>query len=191
MFDIKFVIEIEKKYNLPERTFLGLKIYQLLREYIVNDLPSVDKGLNFVCETFTPNKKDYVINNKCKNLYKITSKDKSDILFITDHRRILQGDKYESIYIDEFNDLIKDKYSTITLEQPSWACFIKNKNTHYFNHMSGKIKYLDIIEKNTYEKIKMFKRLNKLKYKKIKQEKQQSAYCRQHYLHCKQHSISH
>ena len=127
MFNIEEMIDFENKHKLAQKEFLGLKIYQLIREYIINDLSSMDKSADFVCDIFTPCKKDFKIYKNFKNRYIFTKKDKSDILFITDHRRILQGDKYESVYTDEFENLVKDKYKTITIEQPSWACFSKSK----------------------------------------------------------------
>ena len=167
MFNIEEMIDFENKHKLAQKEFLGLKIYQLIREYIINDLSSMDKNADFVCDVFTPSKKDFKIYKNFKNRYIFVKKDKSDILFITDHRRILQGDKYESIYTDEFENLVKDKYKTITIEQPSWACFSKSKDAHTLNEMSENIKYLDLIEIKTLNKIKNFKFFHKLKYKKI------------------------
>ena len=57
-----------------------------------------------------------------------------------------QGNRYESIYTDEIERIVKDKFSCLTLEEPSWTCYMNIKTSHYYNCTTKNIKYIDLYE---------------------------------------------
>lgn len=86
---------------------------------------------------------------------------------ITDARRIKQDEKYESIYTDEVEMLIKNKLKCLTLEEPSWTCYMNMEESHYYNCTTENIRYVDIYELIAKIKIELFKKFESNKLRKI------------------------
>ena len=158
---IDSILEFEEKNKISEREVCGLKYWSLIRTFVLNDLITEIKGLSYLCDAKQKRKK--------LNLYILkrsifTKKDfNKDIILITDTRRVLQKDKYESIFTDELEKILSKKYSTITLEEPSWVDKNPIKQSHPTPALTENLKYVDLYEikalimKNFF---KIFKRKN-------------------------------
>ena len=136
------ILEFEWKNKINEREVLGLKYWSLIRTFVLNDLITEIKGLSYLCDDKQKRKK--------LNLYILkrsifTKKDfNKDILLITDTRRILQGNEYESVFTDELEKILNKKYNTITLEEPSWVDKNPIKQAHLTPATTKNIRYVDI-----------------------------------------------
>ena len=95
---IDSILSFEKVNNINEREVYGLKYWSLIRTFVLNDLITKIKGLSYLCDAKQKRKKLnlYILKRSFftrKNFNK-------DIMLITDTRRILQGERYESIFTD-------------------------------------------------------------------------------------------
>lgn len=141
---IDSILEFEKQNKINEREVCGLKYWSLIRTFVLNDLITEIKGLSYLCDAKQKRKKlNYYILKRSV----FTKKDfNKDILLITDTRRILQGENYESIFTDELEKILKKKYSTITLEEPSWVDKNPIRQAHLTPASTENLKYVDIYE---------------------------------------------
>lgn len=162
------ILEFEKLNKLNKREVLGLKYWSLIRTFVLNDLITEIKGLSYLCDDKQKRKK--------LNLYILkrsifTKKDFSkEILLITDTRRILQDNEYESVFTDELEKILNEKYSTITLEEPSWVDKNPIKQAHSTPATTKHLKYVDIYEIKALIVKRMFKIFHKRKTKLIRKE---------------------
>ena len=141
---IDSILSFEKVNNINEREVYGLKYWSLIRTFVLNDLITKIKGLSYLCDAKQKRKKLnlYILKRSFftrKNFNK-------DIMLITDTRRILQGERYESIFTDELEQLLKDKYSTITLEEPSWVDKNPITQAHPTPALTENLRYIDMYE---------------------------------------------
>ena len=165
---INSILEFEEKNKISKREVLGLKYWSLIRTFVLNDLITEIKGISYLCDAKQKRKKlnFYILK---KSIF--TSKDyNKDIMLITDTRRILQEGKYESIFTDELEKILNKKYSTITLEEPSWV----DKNPIRFSHptpaKTENLKYVDLYEIKALILKKLFKVFKKRKTNLINKE---------------------
>lgn len=165
---IDSILEFEKNSKISKREVLGLKYWSLIRTFVLNDLITEVKGVSRLCDNKQKRKK--------LNLYILkrsffTLKDfNKDVLLITDTRRILQDGKYESIFTDELEKILNEKYSTITLEEPSWVDKNPIDNSHLTPALTKNLKYIDIYEIQALIIKKIFKIFNRKKMMLIKKE---------------------
>lgn len=165
---IDSILEFEKNSKISEREILGLKYWSLIRTFVLNDVISKVKGVSRLCDEKQKRKK---LNLYILSRSVFSSKDfNKDILLITDTRRILQEGQYESIFTDELEKILDGKYSTITLEEPSWV----DKNPIEYSHLTPaltkNLKYIDIYEIKALIIRRIFKIFNKKKMALIKSE---------------------
>ncbi len=162
------ILEFERQNKINEREVLGLKYWSLIRTFVLNDLITEIKGLSYLCDVKQKRKK--------LNLYILkrsifTKKDfNKDILLITDTRRILQGKEYESVFTDELEKILEKKYSTITLEEPSWVDKNPIRQAHPTPATTKNLKYVDIYEIKALIIKRMFKVFHRKKTKLIRKE---------------------
>ena len=165
---IDSILNFEKKNKINEREVCGLKYWSLIRTFVLNDLITKIKGLSFLCDAKQKRKK---INFYILKRIFFSSKDfDKDIMLITDTRRLLQGDKYESVFTDELEKLLREKYSTITLEEPSWVDKNPIKMSHPTPAVTENLKYVDVYEIKAVIKKVLFKVLDRKKTCLIKKE---------------------
>lgn len=158
----------EKVNNINEREVYGLKYWSLIRTFVLNDLITKIKGLSYLCDAKQKRKKlnFYILKRSFftrKNFNK-------DIMLITDTRRILQGNRYESIFTDELEQLLKDKYSTITLEEPSWVDKNPITQAHPTPALTENLRYIDMYEILALIRKRLFKVFKRKKTKQIRNE---------------------
>ena len=164
--NMKNLLKFEREYKLKQREIYGVNYWYCRRTRTLNDIIAIANGQQNMCDkekikmTRFFSFKNF-IDKKNKNI---------DILLITDARRIKQGNRYESIYTDEIERIVKDKFSCLTLEEPSWTCYMNIKTSHYYNCTTKNIKYVDLYEYEAKLKIILFKRFNIKKLKNIEKE---------------------
>ena len=164
--NMKNLLKFEREYKLKQREIYGVNYWYCRRTRTLNDIIAIANGQQNMCDkekikmTRFFSFKNF-IDKKNKNI---------DILLITDARRIKQGNRYESIYTDEIERIVKDKFSCLTLEEPSWTCYMSIKTSHYYNCTTKNIKYVDLYEYEAKLKIILFKRFNIKKLKNIEKE---------------------
>lgn len=162
------ILEFERQNKIEEREVCGLKYWSLIRTFVLNDLITEIKDLSYLCDAKQKRKK--------LNLYILkrsifTKKDfNKDILLITDTRRILQGKEYESVFTDELEKILNEKYSTVTLEEPSWVDKNPIRQAHPTPAMTKNLKYVDVYEIQALIIKRMFKIFQRNKTKLIRQE---------------------
>ena len=165
---IEEILNFEKEIKIDEREIYGLRYWSLIRTFVLNDLITVKKGLSYLCDEKQKRKKiNYYILRRSFFTKKNFNK---DILFITDTRRLLQNGKYESIFTDKLEELLKEKYTTITLEEPSWVDKNPVKYSHLTPALTENIKYVDIYEIKALILKKAFKYLKRKQSRNIKNE---------------------
>ena len=164
--NMKNLLKFEREYKLKQREIYGVNYWYCRRTRTLNDIIAIANGQQNMCDkekikmTRFFSFKNF-IDKKNKNI---------DIFLITDARRIKQGNRYESIYTDEIERIVKDKFSCLTLEEPSWTCYMNIKTSHYYNCTTKNIKYVDLYEYEAKLKIILFKRFNIKKLKNIEKE---------------------
>lgn len=162
------ILKFEKNSQISEREVLGLKYWSLIRTFVLNDLITEVKGVSRLCDNKQKRKKiNLYILKRSLFTYKDFNK---DILLITDTRRILQDGKYESIFTDELEKILNEKYSTITLEEPSWVDKNPIEKSHLTPALTENLKYIDIYEIKALIIKKIFKIFNKKRIVLIKNE---------------------
>lgn len=157
------ILQFEKSHKLKERTIYGINYWYCRRTRTLNDIIAIAYGQQGMCDKEKIKKIRFL---SCKN--HIGKKyNNIDILMITDARRIKQDEKYESIYTDEVEMLIKNKLKCLTLEEPSWTCYMNMEESHYYNCTTENIRYVDIYELIAKIKIELFKKFESNKLRKI------------------------
>lgn len=160
------ILKFEKSHKLKERSIYGINYWYCRRTRTLNDIISMACGQQGMCDKEKVKKiKFFMDRNYIGKEY-----NNVDVLMITDARRIKQEEKYESIYTDEIEALIKDKLKCLTLEEPSWTSYINMYESHHYNCTTENIKYVDLYELQAKIKIQIFKRLNIIKLKHISDE---------------------
>ena len=164
--DVLKILEFEKKYKVKERNILGLNYWYCRRTKTLNDIIAIANNQQMMVDE-EKIKKVRILSNKNH----INKKDKNiDILLITDARRIKQENKYESIYTDEIERIVSNKYKCLTLEEPSWTSYVHMKDSHFYNCTTKNIKYVDNYELIAVIKNRLFKILAHRKMKIINEE---------------------
>ena len=160
------ILKFEKSHRLKERSIYGINYWYCRRTRTLNDIISTACGQQGMCDKEKVKKIKFLMTRN----YIGKEYNNVDVLMITDARRIKQEEKYESIYTDEIEALIKDKLKCLTLEEPSWTSYINMEESHHYNCATENIKYVDIYELQAKVKIQIFKRLNIIKLKHISDE---------------------
>lgn len=164
--NVENILKFERDYKLKERELYGINYWYCRRTRTLNDIITIANKQQDMCD------KEKIKEIKlfsCKNY--IGKRNRNiDILLITDARRIKQGHEYESIYTDEIEKIVKGKYSCLTLEEPSWTCYMNMEKSHYYDCTTENIRYIDIYELEAKLRIKLFRRFNKQKLKNITKE---------------------
>lgn len=139
---IEKILKFEQEYKLKTRTVLGINIWECRRTRNLNEIIETTKNQQKMCDVEKIKKiKIFSIKNF------ITKKDyNKDILLITDARRVKNNGKYESIYTDEIERILDNKYSCLTLEEPSWTSYTQIPESHQYNCTTKNIKYVDLYE---------------------------------------------
>lgn len=166
--DVNKILKFEEEYKLKDRKIYGINYWYCRRTRTLNDIISISCGQQGMCDKvkfkfFNPFLKKNYFGKDTKN---------TEILLVTDARRIKQGKKFESIYTDEVEKIIKNKYSCLTIEEPSWTCYTEMKKSHHYNCMTENIRYVDWYEFGAKIKSIFFKLFNKRKLKNIENEVQ-------------------
>ena len=102
---IDSILRFEEQNKINEREVCGLKYWSLIRTFVLNDLITEIKQLSHLCDASQKRKKLnlYILKRSFFNKKDINK----DILLITDTRRILQGKKYESVFTDELEKILR------------------------------------------------------------------------------------
>lgn len=160
------ILEFEKNHKLKERSIYGINYWYCRRTRTLNDIIAAACGQQGMCDKEKIKRIKFFLNRN----YIGKKYNDVDVLMITDARRIKQEEKYESIYTDEIEMLIKEKLKCLTLEEPSWTSYTNMDESHHYNCTTENIKYVDIYELQAKVKIQIFKKLNMIKMKHISSE---------------------
>ena len=165
---INDILKFEEENKICEREIFGLKYWSLIRTFVLNDLITT---INNLSPLFDSNQKRKKTNLRILKNSIFTKKNfNKDILLITDTRRVLQNGKYESIYTDKLENIINEKYSTITLEEPSWVDGNQIKYAHLTPALTKNIRYIDLYEIKALIIKKLYKFFNVKNTKCIRKE---------------------
>ena len=165
---IDSILRFEEQNKINEREVCGLKYWSLIRTFVLNDLITGIKQLSHLCDASQKRKKLnlYILKRSFFNKKDINKY----ILLITDTRRILQGKKYESVFTDELEKILREKYSTITLEEPSWVDKNPIRQAHPTPALTENLKYVDVYEIKALIIKRLFKIFRKKQTKLIRNE---------------------
>lgn len=164
------LFSFEKKYKLIERQILGINYWDFCRMNIFYELKSKYEDTNQVADLCKKIPiKDIKIDIKQLPKY-IFPRKKVDLLFLTDPRRTKNGNLYESIFIDPITKHLNNKYSYITIEEPSWRAWGYGMSPHFYPATSDNLKYTDLYELSFLLKKKFFYIFNKEKIDSINNE---------------------
>lgn len=143
--------EIEDK--MFERNVNGINYWEFIR-------PLVSCESNTI---FSQTSKMFAKNQFClkkyfpnlKNIKKYFLRNRTaDILVISQPRRVKYEDKYMNNYIDFYVDYLKENYSVLTLEEPTWSSLGVSNKAHDFPLYTKNIYLSDFHE--LFLKFKMF-----------------------------------
>ena len=140
------LFSFEQKYNLINRKVLGINYWDFCRMNIFYELKAKYEQTNQVADLCKKIPiKDMKISIKQISKYIFPNK-QTDLLFLTDPRRTKQNGLYEAIFVDNISSYLNEKYSSITIEEPSWRAWGYGMPPHFFPTTSSNLKYTDFYE---------------------------------------------
>lgn len=167
MIKINQLLEFENKYNFINDNVLGFNYWDYIRMNVFYSIKSAYNNSNSAVDYFKRVPlKDKKIQFSNLMRYFITNKHK-DILFVTDPRRCIQGDHYESVFVDKIKEYIDNDFSSMVLEEPNWAAWGYGVPAHFNPVNTTNIYYTDFIEITFKYRKLIFKIMKKNEYNKI------------------------
>lgn len=156
--------DFELKHSLYERKLFNINYWEYIRPGINRQVSSKIEGYTPAIILPTLNIKKLIPSFNNLSSYFLTNKKKNvDVLLVSHPRRVLIDGKYENLYTDSYEKLLKN-YKCLTLEEPTWSASIVSEYSHSFPIKTDNIYFTDFYEyKFLLKKIK-FKIFNKKEY---------------------------
>lgn len=125
------------KYELDNHLFdikfKDINIWEIMRTYIYIEIEQIMNSLQPLFPTSTEKKRKQFSIKILINSLKIFFVKNKDLIFLNNPRRVKQKNgKYYCKYTDPFIEIVKGRYSYITLEDPYWSLSPSNTSSHFF-----------------------------------------------------------
>lgn len=166
---INIFLKKEQDYNMFDKEVLGIRYWEYVRPLISCEVNSVISNSSAMFSKNSFCLKKYLLSIKYIKKY-FLKKDKYDILFISQPRRVEDNGKYKNNYIDFYIDYLKDKYKIMTIEEPTWSSLGISNKAHDFPLYTENIYLTDIHELIFLLKKNTYKYFHHKKYKEIIKE---------------------
>lgn len=140
-------LNYEDENKLFDYCYDGIYFWEIIRSFIYIEINAKKNNLNpLIVENEKKKRKKYNLKilNNCLKLFFINNK---NIFFIGNPRRTkINNESYYCPYTDPICELIKNKYSYVTFEEPYWY-FSKTSNiSHYLPVANEPIIYNDFLD---------------------------------------------
>lgn len=160
------------KYELDNHLFdikfKDINIWEIMRTYIYIEIEQIMNSLQPLFPPSTEKKRKQFSIKILINSLKIFFVKNKDLIFLNNPRRVKQKNgKYYCKYTDPFIEIVKGRYSYITLEDPYWSLSPSNTSSHFLPVETQSICFLDAMEYMFRFKKYFFKKYNKKEYKKL------------------------
>jgi len=166
---INIFLKKEQEYNLFERSVNGINYWEFVRAIISCEVNSTVSNSS---KMFAKNKfsiKKYIPKLKYLKQYFLRNR-KSDILIVSQPRRIKTNKGYRNNYIDYYVDFLKNDYNPLVLEEPSYSSLGVSDVAHDFPLYTDNIYLTDFHEIGFIFKKIIYKFFNRKKIKNLIKE---------------------